>query len=216
MFKTRKLQNQLTEAREAERALLERGRSTNVPLSEYLSSHNNVLEVERALAAATGDQYATPLNLGFECETGVTAPLLFQNEHMAFLTFNAVKMDIDGSRGKHGTACIEFERCSWTTFGYPNNEALSGHPLYGRGLNTYGVFDVHNSHWGRRKVEQNRVQFPNTLDFNSRHLIFTFHDSTFECLCKGIKSASLSTAPYFEIFSLISKRVLGQHQDHEK
>jgi hypothetical protein len=207
------LKKQLEEAREAYRSVLARGRSTRVPLTEYLSANNKVLEAERALAAVTGDQYATPLNLGFHPEAGVSGPLLLQNDDVTFLTFNAVEIATDGSRGKRGTACIEFDLCFGTTFGYPNDEALSGHPLYGRGLEAYGIFDVHNSHWGRRKTEQNRISFPNTPDFNSRHLVFTFHDSTFECLCKGIKSASFSTTPYVEIFSAISKKVFGQQND---
>ncbi|HTB82021.1 MAG TPA: hypothetical protein VK742_00070 [Candidatus Sulfotelmatobacter sp.] len=216
MSKICEFQNQLAQAREALGSILKRGRSTNIPIAEYSLANEKVLEAERALAAATGDQYATPLNLGFYPEAGVSGPLLLQNDNGTILTFNAVEIATDDSRGKRGTACIEFDLCFWTTFGYPNDEALSGHPLYGRGLNAYRIFDVHNSHWGRRKIEQNRIAFPNTPEFNSRHLIFTFHDSTFECICKGIKSASFSTTPYLEIFSVISNKVLERHQNHEK
>jgi len=216
MSNVNELQRRLAEAREAYHSILQRGRSTRVPLSEYSSAGDKVLEAERALAAATNDQYAVPLNLGFNCDAGVSGPLLLQNDYVTFLTFNAIEISTDGSRGKHGTACIEFDLCYWTTFGYPNDEALSGHPLYGRGLCAYRIFDVHNSHWGRRKTLQNRVAFPNTPDFNARHLIFTFHDSTFECLCRGIISASFFLAPYDEVFSTISKKVLGRHSDHEK
>jgi len=180
MATVHQLQKQLADAHEAYRSVLAQGRSSRVPLTEYLSASNTVLEAERALAAATGDQYATPLNLGFQPEAAVSGPLLLQNDDVTFLTFNAAEIATDGSRGKGGTACIEFDLCFWTTFGYPNDEALAGHPLYGRGLSAYGVFEVHNSHWGRRMADQNRVSFPNTKDFDSRHLVFTFHDSTFE------------------------------------
>src|SRR5437588_5445874 len=150
-------QQQLSEAKEAYRSLLVRGRSSHIPLSEYSSAHERVLAAERAFAAATGDQYAMPVDLGFLPEAAVSAPLVIQNDSCTVLTFNAVTMQPDGARGKAGTAIVEFDLCFWTSFGYPNDEALAGHPLYGRGLAAYGVFGVHNSHWVRRMTEQNRV-----------------------------------------------------------
>ena len=206
-------QRQLSEANEAYRSLLARGRSSHVPLSEYSSAHERILEAERALAAATGDQYAVPLNLGFLPEAGVSGPMVVQNDSNTVLTFNAVRMLPDGRRGKAGTAVVEFDLCSWTTFGYPNDEALPGHPLYGRGLAAYDIFDVLNSHWVRRMTEQNRVAFPDTKDSESRHLVFSFHDSTFECICKGIKASSLSTAPYADTFSEITRKILRGHDE---
>jgi hypothetical protein len=213
MVTIHQLQQQLADAREAVRSLATRGRTSRIPLTDYMSADEIVLKAERALASASGDQYAIPLNLGFYPEAAVSGSLLLQNDNVAFLTFNAVEIMVDGSRGKVGIACIEFDLCSWTTFGYPNDEAIAGHALHGRGLRAYRIFEVQNSHWGRRKIEQNRVAFPNTPDFNSRHLVFTFHDSTFECLCRGIKSAAFSTTPYVEIFSAISKKVLGQQNE---
>ena len=85
---------------------------------------------------------------------------MLQNDRTTFLTFNALKVESDGSWSNAGTAIIEFDLCLWTTFGYPNDEALAGHPLYGRGLFAYGIFQIHNSHWVKRKTEQNRVSFP--------------------------------------------------------
>ena len=168
-----------------------------------------MLEIERDLATATGDQYAVPLDLGFKPEAGVSAPLLLQNDSYTVLTFNAVSMLPDGTRGTAGTAIVEFDLCFWTSFGYPNDEALPGHPLYGRGLAAYDIFDVHKSAWVRRMTEQNRVVFPNTKDSDLRHLVFSFHDSTFECICRGIKNSSLSTAPYGDTFSEISRTILS-------
>jgi hypothetical protein len=200
----------LSEANEAYRSLLARGRSSHVPLSEYLAAHDRVLDAERALAAATGDQYAVPLNLGFLPEAAVSGPVVLQSDTSTVLTFNAVRKLPDGKREAAGTAIVEFDLCFWTTFGYPNDEALPGHPLYGRGLSAYSIFDVHNSHWVRRMTEQNRVAFPNTKASDSRHLVFSFHDSTFECICRGIKASSLSAAPYADTFSEISRRVIDE------
>jgi hypothetical protein len=205
------LRARLTEAQAAQNMLFERGRSSRVPLPEYMAAHERVLAAEREVAAASGDQYVLPLDLGFKPEAGVSAPVLLQTDTTTVLTFNAVKIAADGSRSAAGTAIIEFDLGCWTTLGYPNDEALPGHPLYGRGLSAYGIFEVHNSHWLRRMYEQKKVSFPNTKPWVERHLLFSFHDSTFECICRGIKSCSLSPKPFAEIFSDVSKRVLSQH-----
>ena len=86
--------------------MLGRGQSSSVPLPDYLLAHKRVLEAERALAAATGDQYAVPLDLGFEPEAGVSAPLVLQNDSYTFLTFTAVRMLPDGTRQQSGNAIV--------------------------------------------------------------------------------------------------------------
>ena len=165
-------------------------------MAEYVAANERELEAERKLAAAAGDQYAGPLDLGFVPEAGVSAPVLLQNEYSAVLTFSAITIGPDGSRAKTGTAIIELDRCQWTMFGYP---------LYGRDLCAHGIFEVHNSHWVRRMFEQNKVSFPNTKPWNVRHFVFSFHDSTFQCICQGIKASSVSQEPYSMIFERISK-----------
>jgi hypothetical protein len=207
----RQLEQQLRDAREAWRALHEAPAALHTTLKESLAASEKVREAERALAAFLNDQYAVRLDLGFHPDSGVSVPLLLQTDGSAILTFSAKTNHIEGSFGKEGTAIVEFDSCYWSTFGYPNDEAMDGHPLWGRGLSNYGIFDVHNSRWSRRMTEQNRVAFPDTKDSNTRHLIFTFHDSTFECLCEGIKSASFSTAPFEELFSEITKRGLEKY-----
>jgi hypothetical protein len=44
-------------------------------------------------------------------------------------------------------------------------------------------------------TEQNRICFPRTTDSDRRHFIFTFHDSTFECVADSYQ-ATLSNEPY--------------------
>jgi hypothetical protein len=72
-------------------------------------------------------------------------------------------------------------------FGSPNDEALSGHPLEERGLGPYGVFEVRNSSWIRALEQMNRVHpSHNASRFRAlRHFVFTFHDTTFECVADG-------------------------------
>jgi len=74
-------------------------------------------------------------------------------------------------------------------FGPPNDEGLHGHPLAERGLEPYGVFVVSPSSWLRALVRMNAVH-PRHRDehFDGLcHFVFTFHDSTFECIARGFK-----------------------------
>ena len=148
-------------------------------------------------------------DIGFEPEAAVSGPVLLHTDTSAFLTFNAVRMK-EEKRETAGIGVIEILGCSVTKFGYPNDEALRGHPLWKRGLRHYGVFEVLSSSWVREKTEQNRVSFPKTPDSKQRHFIFTFHDSTFECIADDIHPL-LSTEPYEQIFRQISSRALQEN-----
>jgi hypothetical protein len=85
--------------------------------------------------------------------------------------------------GKH--VVIHFPSCSVYTFGSPNDEALPGHPLYGKGLQFYSVHRVEHSSWisllERRNSVHPRHDRQRFLD-DKRHYVFTFHDATLECV----------------------------------
>jgi hypothetical protein len=86
-------------------------------------------------------------------------------------------------------AVLRFPMCKIVKFGYPNDEALPGHPLYAKGLNHYSVFEVLNSSWSKVLSEQNLVSFPNPRPTarTGRHFVVTFHDSTLECIADHIE-----------------------------
>lgn len=84
-------------------------------------------------------------------------------------------------------ALIEFNSYCSFMFGAPNDEAFSGHPLESRGLHPYGAFEIENSSWIRQLERMNSVH-PNHNPENFarfKHLVFAFHDSTFECVAKS-------------------------------
>ena len=151
-------------------------------------------------------QSVIQLDIGFEPEAAVSGPVLLQTDDDTFLTFNAVRMAGE-RRETAGTGVIEIQGCSVTKFGYPNDEALAGHPLYKHGLGAYGVFEVKKSIWIQQMTEQNRVSFPQTTESRRRHFVFTFHDSTFECVADEIR-ATLRTEPYEQIFAEIAGQIL--------
>jgi hypothetical protein len=71
-------------------------------------------------------------------------------------------------------------------FGPPNDEAFRGHPLAARGLHPYGVFRIENSSWIRKLERMNSVHRQHRPERyrELQHLVFAFHDSTFECVCR--------------------------------
>jgi hypothetical protein len=84
-------------------------------------------------------------------------------------------------------AVVSFERAYAHMFGPPNDEAFSGYPLAVRGLEPYSVFEVEGSSWLRGLVQMNSVhphhRAEQFRDF--RHWVFSFHDTTFECIARG-------------------------------
>jgi hypothetical protein len=82
-------------------------------------------------------------------------------------------------------AVIYFPLCSVFMFGSPNDEALAGHPLYGRGLEYYSAHRVENSAWIQLLERRNSVHPSHDKKRfleDKKHFIFTFHDSTLECV----------------------------------
>ncbi|MEM7358924.1 MAG: hypothetical protein AAF431_07500 [Pseudomonadota bacterium] len=95
------------------------------------------------------------------------------------------------SNSKSGTehAVIYFDGVLQHTFGYPNDEALGGHPLYKFGLNFYAINLVHNSPVLDNLGSLNAKTFPGSekhfLSFN--HWIVSFHDETLEVIGRSIE-----------------------------
>jgi hypothetical protein len=82
-------------------------------------------------------------------------------------------------------AAVEFAVCHKLIYGHPNDEALNSHSLYGRGLSFYSVHRVINSTRLATLEKENAVHARyNPAEFlkNKEHYIFTFQDSTLECL----------------------------------
>jgi hypothetical protein len=128
-------------------------------------------------------QSVAPLDLAFEPEAAISGPVVLQHERLLLLSFNAVDTTVL-PHPDLGRAVIEFIDPLLTRFGYPNDEALRGHPLYAAGLDThgYGGFEVLESSWKIEIEEQNRIAFPAWPGWDVRHFAFVFHDSMFECL----------------------------------
>jgi hypothetical protein len=160
-----------------------------------VSEYEAELVKERAAAAQVGQEYAAPLDLGVAMDVGAPLPHLLIGSR-TFLLFRL--SDAPDDRG--GTwvrsvgvdtvgplAVVEFFRCVDATIGGPNDEALSGHRLFGRGLSANDFFMVENSRWreSARLVNSVHPMHSDEPFDQLRHYVFTFHDETFECLADG-------------------------------
>jgi hypothetical protein len=82
-------------------------------------------------------------------------------------------------------AVVRFPLCIFLAFGAPNDEALAGHPLYQCGLRHYSIHEILGSSLVRELERRNSVHPRHDPDWylqGTRHYVFTFQDSTLECV----------------------------------
>ena len=81
-------------------------------------------------------------------------------------------------------AVIRFEGVHQHTFGYPNDEALGGHPLYSPEIHLYAFNEVVDSPYLQELDRRNAVSFPGRrAGFTEmKHWLIAFHDETLEII----------------------------------
>ncbi|MDX9856166.1 MAG: hypothetical protein RBT76_00070 [candidate division Zixibacteria bacterium] len=137
-----------------------------------------------------------------QSSVGAPEPVVLASEHSLLLAYSLEhESDVKAADNvllleSHAegppVALVTFVRPSAHLFGPPNDEAFAGHPLSERGLERYGVFEVHRSSWIRQLERMNAVHPKHDKKWfmeGKRHFIFTFHDSTFECIARGMEIA---------------------------
>lgn len=144
------------------------------------------LKAERKLAAAEGRAYAVLEACPLSWDVGAPLPTLVQSDYRAVLFF--LLADDDDAVG-----LVEFEGCLATSFGSPSDETFSGHPLYGSGFEPYRLMSVINSPWiaQLRRIDSVHSSHDPKSYERYRHLIFPFHDSTFECVARSFTASRL-------------------------
>jgi hypothetical protein len=88
---------------------------------------------------------------------------------------------------------VRFHHAWIHLFGAPNDESLMGHALWERGLGPYGVYQIKHSSLIRRLDQMNATHPRHAAAVFDRlqHYIFTFHDSTFECVAEELEAVTL-------------------------
>jgi hypothetical protein len=167
---------------------------------EFKSAYDDLLVIERELAAAKDEEHAIPFDFPVKWDVGAPSPHIVANEGRTYLTFYIRDADPNwdgtyvtirnpGDSSTNALALVEFENCSSFRMGAPNDEVQHGHRLYGRGLQGYTAQIVQNSSWIKELQLINSVHYrydpANWVKLT--HYIFWFHDTTFECVTKSIK-----------------------------
>jgi hypothetical protein len=135
-------------------------------------------------------------------DAGAPCPLVLANEQSVWLAyyvdkrdslfeekFSKIWTDSDELCIEESVAIIHFKSPRIHVFGDPSEEAIDGHPLRELGLERCSVAEVLNSSW---ILELDRIdslthpEWATQRRLQQRHFIFTFHDSTFECVAQDL------------------------------
>ena len=149
------------------------------------------------------------LNVEYRPTTTDAAAILMQAGSTAYLIFQATQQ-ANGAWRRVGFALVEFPDCLITQFGYPNDEALRGHPLYQHPLPlTYRMYEVRQSSWLRRLEQHNRVVFPQTTAWTGRHFMVVFHDCMFECIAADLQ-LQVFDEPIDQVVNRVTAELLAE------
>lgn len=135
--------------------------------------------------AARVTERATVIDVpGLEWSAGAPEPRVVMSELFVGIAFYA-----SDARPGEEVATAAFVRCTSFRMGFPNDEALHGHRLWGRGLESYRAHEVSDSAWlaELRAVEAAHPQAPAVPFAGARHFVLTFHDSTVEAIAEAIE-----------------------------
>jgi len=196
-----KLQEELARASDDLRKVQAERGST----ARQLDAFDRLANAQRALAKAKGEEYAAPYDIGFVPEAAVSEPRFFQTERASLLTFSAVREKANWRREDAGYGLVEIVHCCTSSFGGPGDEDIEKDPLYAKGLHAYGVFEIVNSRWKRLLSEHGGLYFPGTPGPGQRHFVFTFHDSTFQCIASDLRCMTLEP-PFENVLAEVRKR----------
>ena len=154
-----------------------------------------------------------------QSSVGAPLPTVLSGEHTLLLSYllqntpenwsgKTIRV-VDFESENEFIAIVQFKRYLSFMFGLPNDEAFSGHPLFGRGLQPYTVFEIENSSWLRQLEKMNSVHpYHKPEHFEKfKHFVFAFHDSTFECITEGFE-ISIHEGSMKSILLEMQKRLL--------
>jgi len=184
---------------------VKKGQAARESNAKRLDAFDRLAKAQRALAAAKGDEYAVPFDIGFVPEAAVSEPAFFQTERASLLTFSAMRQMPEWRREDAGYGLVEIIYCFASTFGAPGDEDLERDPLYSKGLGAYGVYEIVNSSWKRALCEHGGLYFPGTPSPTQRHFVFTFHDSTFQCIASNLRGITIAR-PFENVLAEVKKR----------
>jgi hypothetical protein len=127
-------------------------------------------------------------------ETGAPSPAVRSDGHDLLCAYFIAST----AAPVRSAAILKFESLLQYRFGYPNDEALQGHPLYQFGLGHYGFFTVENSPliFAIEKQNECHPRHRPNIYTKFRHWVVTFHDETLEVIAlRGSVSGRTELSP---------------------
>jgi len=182
------------------------------------AAQRDVLAAEREVARIAGDEYAEELDFELPWDTGAPLPHVIANGRRTLLLFYLPNRDPDwdgtwvrvvdpATPEPQPLGVMEFHRVHAVTLAGPNDEAIDGHPLAGKGLRAYAAHRVVNSHWIADAERVNAVHPQHRGGWHERlnHYVFCFHDETFECLAEGFTTQRYVGSPRTVLSQLLDR-----------
>ena len=176
-------------------------------VEELSAAWDQIKVAERDLARLRGEEYATPVDLGVQWDTGAPLPHVLAASGRVLVLFylsvpspgwDGTSVEVVDPTNERPAALglIEFTGVHSIKFGGPNDEAIEGHPLHGRGLSAYRAHRIANSRWIAQEEHINSVHYLHRGGWHEwlSHYVLCFHDEMLECLANRWHTESLTSS----------------------
>ena len=141
--------------------------------------------------------------------TGAPNPFVISNEHIVKVIYRLINQSIEED-DMDEFAVITFDSFDQYKFGQPNDEAIHGHPFAKYGLSAYSFYEVENSPWIEELRLMNSVHHRHSdkMFEGLKHIIATFHDRTFEIVCRKYSFEIFKDCTFNKIVSISTQELL--------
>jgi len=132
------------------------------------------------------EETAIVLNWEANWDIGSPCPHVISSGSKTFLIYYLNDVE---SEGDTSVALVEFIDCYSSKFGGANDEVISGHSLWGKGLEYYSAHQILNSNWIEQEMKTNSIHpyFNKDRWEERKHYMLLFHDEIFECIASGYR-----------------------------
>jgi hypothetical protein len=129
-----------------------------------------------------------------QMDTGAPVPAIALHEGSLLVAYLVAH---PSSASSDEFAVVRFHGVCQHTFGYPNEDALPTHPIFGAGLAFYAFNEIHNSPYLDELGARNGRIFPGTEQHYAsfRHWLVAFHDETLEVVGRSVEFIGTIEAP---------------------
>ena len=167
-------------------------------IEELQAAHDELIDAERALALARGEECALACEGFPRWDTGAPYPQLLSGAGRTILTYfvrepnpgwdgTSVRVVDVADDAPAAIAIVRFRGVTAARIGSPNDEVMDGHPLHGRGLEAYRAHVVKRSRWVQELQAINSVHrcYDPARWTDQNHYLLAFHDETVEVVASG-------------------------------